>query len=317
MVTPRRLGAVLVTGLVVLGGATVPATGGGAHAGPTRAHRSDIVRSPAPTGDARARALLDYWTPTRMAAAQPVDELLGLTSVDRSTTTAPEERRRLHVPSTVGRLFFTTSAGDASCTASTIRTRKRNQVITAGHCVHTGPEGIGLLGTPEWFSNWVFVPRYHNGVRPFGRWISKNAYAFRGWVKDGSFSRDQAIIKFEPRNGRKLTQVVGANRVRTGLNQVHRGVRIWGWPAEGRYDGETAVHCDGRTTHVGRSKDAKMRCPMNGGASGGPWLLRSQRRPDTGLVWAVTSRRTLNRTPKYLLAVPLPDAVRRMMRSIN
>jgi V8-like Glu-specific endopeptidase len=248
-----------------------------------------------------------------MAAATPVDELLGLTSHDPGPVSP--RPGHVHVPSSVGRLFFTTSAGDASCTASAIRTRKRNQVITAGHCVNTGPDGGGLLGQPEWFSNWIFVPRYHDGRRPFGKWVATNAYAFGGWVNHGRYSRDQAVIKFQRRHGRKLTRVVGANLVRTGLHQRQRGVRIWGWPAEFQYDGERAVHCDGRTTR--RALDAKMRCPMNGGASGGPWLLRKDRHPDWGAIFAVTSRRTVHHRPKLLLAVPLPDVLKDMLRKIN
>ena len=312
----RRLAVVLVTLLLAPAG-TLAATGAGyaAHAADRHGHRSSILRSPAPVTADRARVVRDYWTPARMAAATPVDVLLGLTSNDPGR--APARHHRVHVPSSVGRLFFTTSAGDASCTASAIRTRKRNQVITAGHCVNTGPDGGGLLGQPEWFSNWVFVPRYHNGLRPFGKWVATNAFAFGGWVNHGRYSRDQAVIKFQRRQGRKLTRVVGANLVRTGLHQRQRGVRIWGWPAEFQYDGERAVHCDGRTTRRGLSKDAKMRCPMNGGASGGPWLLRKDRHPDWGAIFAVTSRRTVHHRPKLLLAVPLPNALRDMLRHIN
>jgi V8-like Glu-specific endopeptidase len=312
----RRSAVVLATVLLVLAGALSAAGADAADPAATRhGHATRVLRSPSMVTAGRARVVRDYWTPARMAAATPVDVLLGMTSPDRGA--AVPERPRVHVPTTVGKLFFTTSAGDASCTASAIRTRKRNQVITAGHCVNTGPDGGGLLGNPEWYSNWVFVPRYHNGEHPFGTWVATNAFAFDGWIEHGRYSRDQAIIKLQRRHGHKLTQVVGANRIRTGLGQRQRGVRIWGWPAEYQYDGERAVHCDGRTTRRGLTKDAKMRCPMNGGASGGPWLLRRDRHPDWGLIWAVTSRRTLHHRPKLLLAVPLPNALHSMLRKIN
>lgn len=318
MLTPvRRLGVVLVTGLAVVA-ALVPATGGGATAQVaahrTSGHGAAVVESP--TAATSARALRDYWTPARMDAAVPVDRLLGLSGPDRTATTTAA-RKRVHVPTSVGKLFFTTSAGDASCSAAAIRTRKKNQVITAGHCVHTGPDGIGLLGQPEWFRNWVFVPKYRRGRHPLGRWSSTKAYAFRAWVRNGRFTRDQAIIKFAKHNGHKLVPRVGGNRVHVASGVRHRGVRIWGWPAEGRYNGEVAVHCDGRTTRRGRSPDMKMRCPMNGGASGGPWLQKKGRHRNTGVIIAVTSRRTVHQKPRYLLAVPLPRAVRSMIRQIN
>ena len=55
---------------------------------------------------------------------------------------------------------------------------------------------------------------------------------------------------------------------------------------------------------------------MNGGASGGPWLLKKRRKANTGIIWAVTSRRTTSGT-KYLLARPLPKAIWTMVRAAN
>ncbi len=65
-----------------------------------------------------------------------------------------------------------TAGCDYVCSAAAIRTRKRNQVITAGHCVHTGPN-VGLLEQPHFFSDWLFVPRYRNGRAPYGRWVGQ------------------------------------------------------------------------------------------------------------------------------------------------
>jgi V8-like Glu-specific endopeptidase len=332
MTPARRLGVVLVTGLaLVAGSGSVPASSG-AMAPDARsatvqpAQKADpdpgpVVTRPGATDAARARAIRDYWTPERMRAAVPIEELMGLAPVTssapaRTAATTAERRRRAPVPRTAGKLFFTTSVGGAVCSAAAIKTRKRNQVITAGHCVHTGPHdgGIGV----QWFDNFVFVPRYHNGRAPNGKWAFSNAWAFKGWTRGGKFTRDQAIIAFKKRNGRKLVGVVGGNRVAVGLGPKQRGVRIWGWPAEGpRYSGEVAVRCDGKTTRRGRSKDAKMVCPMTGGASGGPWLLKKGRKKHTGIIWAVTSRRTIGSRPKYLLSVPLPREVRGMINYIN
>ncbi len=310
-----RLGVALVAALALLG---APAVSNGAPA-PVDSPRtaspssdSSVVVSPA--GQKTSREVRDYWTPERMANAEPIE----LPSVDGDDAAAPDnapadttERSRIRVPKTAGKLFFSTSSGDAVCSAAAIKTKRRNQVITAGHCVNAGPWGGG-----EWFGNFVFVPRYNNGRAPNGVWVGTRAYAFTGWIERGTFGYDQAIIKFKARNGRKLVGAVGGNRLKSGASQRQRGVRIWGWPAEAPYNGETAKRCDGRTTRWPGTRDARMRCPMNGGASGGPWLLRKGRHKNTGIIWAVTSRRTTS-GPKYLLAAPLPRAIWKMVRVAN
>lgn len=320
MTPVRRLGVVLVTGLALVAGTgSIPAPGGATAPDTTAplAERSpDDVTSYADAAGfgVSKREILDYWTPERMAAARPIEEVLGLVPETLAATetaltrTAPTARKRVPVPKTAGKLFFSTNQGGAVCSAATVKSRRGNQVITAGHCVNSGPGGQG------WYDNFLFVPKYHKRRAPLGKWAFSNAWAFNGWINDGKFAYDQAVIQFKKRSGRKLARVTGANRVKFGANQRQRGVRIWGWPAEGpRYNGQVAKRCDGKTTRRGRSKDAKMVCPMTGGASGGPWLLKKGRRKNTGIIWAVTSRRTIGSRPKYLLAVPLPRATKRLI----
>ena len=255
-----------------------------------------------------------------MAAAVPVEEVIpglaGSTAYDDAEaagTSGPVPPRR--VPRTVGKLFFSDGPLDYVCSAAAIRTRRLNQVITAGHCVHTGPN-VGILEQPRFFSNWVFVPRFHRGRAPDGRWVGRNAWVFNGWVERESYRHDQAIIAFNKRNGRKLVKVVGGNKVVCCSAQRHRGVRIWGWPAQRPFDGRTARRCDGRTVRFRDTSDAAMRhCRLTGGASGGPWLLPRGRTKNTGRIWAVTSRRLLDRP--VLLASPFPREIRRMIRAAN
>ena len=219
------------------------------------------------------------------------------------------------MPRTVGKLFFSDGGGDYVCSAAAISTRKRDQVITAGHCVHTGPN-VGLLEQPHFFRNWVFVPRYHRGRAPEGKWVGRSAWAFTGWIENESFRHDQAIIAFKKRNGRKLVKAVGGNDVVWGKPQRRWGVTIWGWPAESPFTGQTPRRCNGRTVAFQDTADAAMQhCRLNGGASGGPWFLPRGRTKDSGRIWAVTSRRLLERP--VLLAVPIPRAIRQMIRTAN
>ncbi|MGR9086685.1 MAG: trypsin-like serine peptidase [Gammaproteobacteria bacterium] len=67
-----------------------------------------------------------------------------------------------------GKLFFNVGGGTATCSAALI---KPGIVVTAAHCVMEFGTGNGF------YSNWVFIPAYHNGKAPFGKW-----YGFSIWV---------------------------------------------------------------------------------------------------------------------------------------
>ncbi len=293
-------------------------------AGPPSEPPSGVVASPR-ADRSSAREALRYWTPARMARARPVETrdasrrgarlapasagVRRTGAVAAAAAAAPRDEG-VRVPRTAGKLFFRTRSGrPAVCSAAVIRARRHNQVVTAGHCVHSGQGG-------RWHRDWVFVPRYHKGRRPFGRWVSKRAYAPWKWTHRSRFSHDWAIIKFRKRDGRKLQERVGGNRVRLGARPWHRGVHVWGWPAQSPYTGRTAQLCRGTSTRWGGSRHAKIRCDMTGGSSGGPWLLREDRHRNSGIIFAVTSRRTISGTP-YLVARPLPKSFATLKRRAN
>lgn len=306
----------LLASSVLLTGALSAATMSADARETTAGARGQVAAAPA--ARRTAEEIRAYWTPARMRAAVPVEQLvdglaLGRATAPSSTTTRTTQDVR--APRSTGKLFFKVDGLDAVCTASAINTRKRNQVITAGHCVHTGPN-VGLLQQPHFYSDWVYVPRYRNGKAPYGTWVADNAYAFQGWVEREAFRFDQAILTLEPHGRRQVVDVTGGNDVVWGKRQREWGVRIWGWPAEEPYDGETAKRCDGRTVRFKETADAAMHaCDLTGGASGGPWLLPRGRTANSGRIWAITSRRMLDRP--VLLARPIPREIRRMIRSAN
>jgi len=284
---------------------------------------AQVVKAPA--AEDTPREIRRYWTPERMAAAVPIEEVLPSLGGTATTYDVASARRGTsgpippgRVPRTVGKLFFSDNGGDYVCSAAAIKTRSLDQVITAGHCVHTGPHVgvLGLLQVPHFFRNWVFVPRYHHGRAPDGKWVARGAWAFDRWKTDESFRHDQAIVAFRKRNGRTLVRAVGGNGI--AWEKPHRrwGVTIWGWPAEVPFTGETAHRCDGNTVRFEDTSDAAMHdCAMNGGASGGPWFLPRGRTRNTGTIWAVTSRRLID--SPVLLATPLPREIRRLIRDAN
>lgn len=256
----------------------------------------------------------DYWTADRMESALP----LGLDEVGnpiKPRAAAPRSTSRattLTAPRSVGKLFFTTPQGNAVCSAAAVNTAEKNVIITAAHCAHSGkPKPCGLLGTQicpgQYYTNFLFVPRYANGSAPDGQWAGTRAITHQQWIDSENLEFDQALIEVAPRSGVHLVSVVGGNGVAWNYPATESDIRVWGWPAEGAYNGETVQRCAGNTTPFESSGDAKIPCPLTGGASGGPWFI-SMANANVGFIWAVTSRRTITGTP-YLIAHPLGRSI--------
>src|SRR5262245_36439817 len=125
-----------------------------------------------------ARSALRFWTPARMRQARPLEATPpaggGLArasalaeGADPATAaasdfvpvadpTAPGFRQN-------GAVFIVLPHGQGfgRCSGTSVDAPNRSVVITAGHCVNEGGPG-------HWFNReWVFVPGYHDGVRPF------------------------------------------------------------------------------------------------------------------------------------------------------
>lgn len=267
-----------------------------------------------------------YWTADRMASATPLDLGPDGTAASASGGTArAAAAQEVAAPRSVGKLFFSDATSDYVCSAATVNTAGKNVVITAGHCANTGGTSGGLLGggllgggllgggsckPGTTFSNFLFVPRYDEGAAPDGKWVGTRAIIHREWVERcDAFAYDQALIEMAPRNGRQLVDVVGGNGLAIGFPGRQNDVRIWGWPAQAPFDGETSQRCAGPT--VADGGDARMECDLTGGASGGPWFISMASR-NVGYIWAVTSRRTLVGTP-YILAAPLSSNIRSLV----
>lgn len=292
-----------------------PRAGGTAPARPTADPRSglpDVV-----SADLNTDGVRDYWTADRMRRALPLDlDPLGRLITPKASggggSLAPRAST-LTAPRSTGKLFFRTPDGDAVCSAASVNTAQRDVIITAAHCAHTGPRNpCGLFSNcPQYFSRFLFVPRYTNGRAPYGSWVGTRAIAHREWVTSENLDRDQALIEVAPRNGRLLVDVVGGNGLAWNFPPRESDVSVWGWPAESPYDGETVKRCVGNTAPRDSSGDAFIRCPLTGGASGGPWFI-GRTSSSVGFIWAVTSRRTTVGTP-YLLAHPIDSSIRRLL----
>jgi V8-like Glu-specific endopeptidase len=248
----------------------------------------------------------DYWTPERMSRAIPITgpggglapepvPLAPTTGLSGSTPPAAaiasaanalaDEGLQLAAAITeaavVGKIYFhnPSTGGDYMASASALNSPSKQLVITAGHCVHGGKGGT-------WMTNWVFIPRYRSGARPFGTFSAKQFRTFNAWIDNSDLGRDVAMVTTFPLNGNKLVDVVGGD----GLNwnwSRNVDVTILGYPSNFN-GGEIQQWCQG-TTSDGGGYTIKIHCNFGGGSSGGPWLMSFNNATGRGQVDGVMS----------------------------
>ncbi|MCC3651940.1 hypothetical protein LIX60_10760 [Streptomyces sp. S07_1.15] len=245
-----------------------------------------------------AEELERYWTPERMRNAIPVSVegtaqraggVTGDTSEGpaRSTPSAPPRKDMVRPTITetavAGKVFFTkpSDGKDYVCSASALNSSSKQMAITAGHCVHEGNGG-------DWMRNWAYVPRYRDGNRPFGTFAAKQYRAFNGWINDGSFDWDVAMVTTWPLNSRKLVNVTGGNGLSYNYSR-EQAVTVNGYPGD-RDNGQRQWYCQGTTQRVGvLDGRIQLRCDFGGGSSGGPWMRQFDESSGLGYTNGVTS----------------------------
>ena len=253
-----------------------------------------------------------YWTAERLRAATPelqADPGRSPGAESAADTARPATRGSTAAAnSTVGRLFFRTPSGDASCTASVVNSATKNLIITAGHCVHPGGAG------KAYHQNFLFAPGWNGGPSALGYWSGTAARASAEWAQSKKWDHDYAFVRLAPSNGTQIVDRVGGNAVLAGSTHAVADAQIWGYPMQAPYTGKTAQRCDATTTRINSyAHDAVARCDFNDGASGGPWL-KDVNASGAGSVWAVTSRCAGSEVTggcagTVLYATPLPQAV--------
>jgi V8-like Glu-specific endopeptidase len=278
----------------------------------------------------RASTSLRYWTAERMRRAlvpprrrpEPMAGTAGVAAagapvVIPGSVPAPQAARRQEVETpgapwtargavraTTGKVFFTIDGADYVCSAGTVTSTNRDLVVTAGHCAEDS------AGT--WARNWIYVPGYEQGRRPYGAFAARHMFVPRPWSSHGDENYDVALVALAPAAGRHVTDVVGAQGI--AFDQP-RGALVYGfgYPAGGRYDGERLTYCSGRTYPDSHkiTHDEGLRCDMTEGSSGGPWLTRFDAGAGTGVVTSVSSFKYAD-DPATMYGPYFGDAIRRM-----
>ncbi|GAA0333600.1 hypothetical protein GCM10010151_24190 [Actinoallomurus spadix] len=220
-------------------------------------------------------ATLAFWTPKRMAAATPLDgrptqpssAKMGAASSGKSGTVSAASRPTAKTwtgSPVVGALFLSNGSGSHYCTASVVGTAKKSLILTAGHC---------LYGTNGWAKNIVFVPRYSKskGARPYGAWTVKYMYVDSRWKKHRDPDLDFGFAVVGTRNGRRIADVVGANRLVIDQGYTNK-VRVIGYPMKKYKSVDKPIYCN-VTTHKAFKYQITFDCNgFYGGTSGSPWI---------------------------------------------
>ncbi|GAA2575777.1 trypsin-like serine protease [Actinomadura fulvescens] len=253
----------------------VIAAGAGAYAwhdpGTRTAHAQNVSSVEISSTDATATER--YWTAQRLAKATPVAPKAG--AAGQATTLAAKSKVFGGVPS-IGALFFNNGRGDHYCTASVVNSHSRKLLLTAAHCLHGGKGG-------RYATKIAFVPKYDRGKRPYGTWTARRLVVPQRWSRHGDGDLDFGFVSLNPRAGRKIQNVVGANTL--SINKgFGRRVNVAGYPRIVWDRRDRPIYCVTTTRKQSRYQ-LRMDCSgFHGGTSGSPWLLNYNTRTRTGSI---------------------------------
>lgn len=238
-----------------------------------------------------------YWTPERMRAAEPIDvEVHGGGTARQSE---PKELQPRSHPTTYtsGALLDPTSFPEVvhgkvfsfddelqtarECSGTLVAAPNRSVMLTAAHCLHSGPPG-GTLEGAGYHHRLAFAPGYPHGPREPVEAIELLAPA--GFVSEENQRYDVgAAVLARDENGRWLEDVYGAREI--AFNQLREQRYLaYGYPSASPFDGRTLRFCDSDyggsdpdpapTGSSGAGPDAiAIGCDMTQGASGGGWVV--------------------------------------------
>lgn len=270
------------------------------------AHASaDVVVHELAVSDTDRQAVLDHWTPERIAAMETGPS-------DPDTPPAPDAPDGAGVPKgtaverTVGRLFFVDRDGeDSSCTATVVTSENRSTIVTGAHCVFSAD----LLGNdPKWFTKLLFVPGFHDNERPFGSYVARAAVVSQTYVDDSEREdHDQAFLVLGRGTKGGLAQdTVGASQSLGVDVPGERPAREFGYPRASdvpglqvrpEFKGMRLAQCWGDPLENQGGADVEIRpgqwgvaCEMGGGSSGGPRLSSFDESTGLGTVVGVNTQ---------------------------
>jgi len=223
-----------------------------------------------------------------------------------------------------GKLFFKIGSDTYICSASLI---KRGIVVTAAHCVAN-------FGRSQFYSGWQFIPAYRSGSAPFSKWTAASATILTSYYNGSDPCAVSGIVCQDD-----VALLTLNTKKYKGLSNQYPGTYTgwygYGWNGYGFVGGITQITQLGypvgldnaelmeRTDSYGytdgtNSNNTVIGSNMNGGSSGGPWLVNfgvapaltgetNGSAPALDIVVGVTSWGYTSTSPKEQGASPFTD----------
>jgi V8-like Glu-specific endopeptidase len=254
----------------------------------TRVHADADSGAAAATVRAEIAAVKRYWTPARMRGARPLDLSLDAAGAGHLEVGPPAEATgasaswaEVATPSDLpyavnGRVFVRQAGEGLYCSGTAINSPTRQLVLTAGHCVATGPR----RGGPNIMSSYMeFVPAYTGGLAPFGAFVARRGeiFALRPWTRSANPDFDMGAFLTHPNaEGVNVADAVGGGAtIATDLPREQK-FQTFGYPGDIRemqgcrssYRGD-----DKLTNPLFGPPTQGIGCRWAPGASGGGWLI--------------------------------------------
>lgn len=187
-----------------------------------------------------------------------------------SSRLVPESANTVYPYLTIGKLYFTIPhQGNFTCSASVLNNRI---IITAGHCVHSG-----LDGKNGFYKNFMFIPAYHKGKAPVGRWYGRYVAVHAHWANGGGIIPNEAdfgMIELKDRHVdgvyKQISQYTGHLGYRTeSLDRNH--AHLLGYP-NNLDSGQQMHQVSGETGRTVTAKNVEYGSDMREGSDGSPWV---------------------------------------------
>ncbi|WP_204113867.1 trypsin-like serine peptidase [Shimia biformata] len=184
------------------------------------------------------------------------EPLFGDPSLTGGIATLVPRSERFRAPAaSVGKLFFKLNGKDYVCSAQLVG--NFDVVVTAGHCVYDNR----VAATDIYFAPLYPIP----GI---GRYQAVAAYTSLFWRAYRNFEHDYAVIKLKY----PVLHGMSALGFIARPNFRHFEWTAYGYPAEGRFDGQSLFHVAGSGPILDRLPFVKMASDMTRGSSGGGWI---------------------------------------------
>ena len=229
-----------------------------------------------------------YWTPARMRSARPLDEGLDGTAAGASSLLSQRGSvatvSYAGVPDATvpplpvnGRLFVQQGPLSGYCSGTAINSPTRQLVLTAGHCVNSGP--LDRQRHNLWSQYLEFVPAYDDGLAPFGVFVGRRGavYAPRPWVRGGNPNFDVGAFLTDPNaGGQNVADAVGGGATIVTDQDRHQQFQTFGFPGKARQLQECDspyIGDDSFTYRFPGPPTMAIGCRWRPGASGGGWLI--------------------------------------------